>query len=64
MCPVCIATVAIIAAKATGSGGAALVAGRFLKRNIQTTIPKSTAEMEVHNGYHDNGIETGKDRAA
>jgi|HubBroStandDraft_6_1064221.scaffolds.fasta_scaffold985044_2 hypothetical protein len=58
MCPVCIAAAALIAAKIAGGGGAAaLAAGKFLKRTTRTTISKSTGEKEVHDGYHDDGVE-------
>ena len=52
MCPFCLATAAVIAGSATGTGGVtALVAGVFLKRNKRKLLPLNEAE-EVH---HDDG---------
>jgi hypothetical protein len=49
MCPVCLATAAILAGSATGTGGlAALVARRFRKREDQ--FPTIT-QKENHDGH-------------
>lgn len=54
MCPVCLATAAVIAGSATGTGGiTALVAGVFLKRNKRKLLPQNEAE-EVHHADSDS----------
>jgi hypothetical protein len=51
MCPVCIATAAIIAGSATSTGGiGAFVATRILRKK-----PKSTDNQEVSHGNHSSG---------
>lgn len=51
MCPVCLATAAVIAGSATGTGGiGAFVATRILRRK-----PTSTANQEVNHGNHSSG---------
>ena len=51
MCPVCLATAAIIAGSATGTGGVtALIASRFRRRKPDDKIPKPT--QEVHDGHN------------
>jgi len=51
MCPVCIATAALIAGSATGSGGlAVLVAKAFSKKQIANTIPAKPESKEDHYG--------------
>ena len=59
MCPFCLATAAVIAGSATGTGGvAALAAGVFLKRNKRKLPPQNEAE-EVHDADSDSrGNET------
>lgn len=58
MCPFCLATAALIAGSATGTGGVtALVAGVFLKRNKRKLLPQNEAE-EVH---HDDDSNRGRD---
>jgi hypothetical protein len=48
MCPVCLATVAVIAGSATGTGGlSAFVAQKLLRK-------KSTAAKESQDDNHDN----------
>jgi hypothetical protein len=55
MCPVCLATAALIAGSATGSGGiTALVAGTILKRRSHIRFPEQTNAKEVKGG-DDNG---------
>ena len=55
MCPVCLATAAIIAAKATGAGGlTALVATTFRKKKSDGKFPMPTKEKEDRDGHeHD-----------
>jgi hypothetical protein len=51
MCPVCIATAAIIAGSATGTGGlTALVVGKFRKRRLASKFHEQTEAEEVHDG--------------
>jgi hypothetical protein len=50
MCPVCIATAAVIAGSATSTGGiGAFVATRILRRK------PSTENQEVNHGNHSSG---------
>jgi|GEM_PF-1405842 hypothetical protein len=59
MCPFCLATAAVIAGSATGTGGVtALVAGVFLKRNKRKLLPQNEAE-EVH--HDDDSNSRGRD---
>lgn len=61
MCPFCIATAAVIAGSATGTGGVtALVAGVFLKRKKRKLPPLKEAE-EVHHDDSDSRAEQTKD---
>jgi hypothetical protein len=54
MCPFCLATAAVIAGSATGTGGVtALVAGIFLKRNKRKVLPQTEAK-EVEDGNDNN----------
>jgi len=49
MCPVCIATAALIAGSATGSSGlAALVVAKFRRKEIADKFPPQTIAEEVH----------------
>jgi hypothetical protein len=49
MCPFCLATAAVIAGSATGTGGVtALVAGVFLKRKKRKLLPPYEAEEVQH----------------
>ncbi|HEY2469154.1 MAG TPA: hypothetical protein VGI45_15130 [Terracidiphilus sp.] len=58
MCPFCLATAAVIASSATGTGGVtAFIAGTILKRNKQRILPQNE-EKEVNHGNRDD---TGKD---
>jgi hypothetical protein len=51
MCPVCIATAAVIAGSATGTGGiTAFVAQKILRKK-----PTSTQSQEVNHGNHSSG---------
>ena len=52
MCPFCLATAAIIAGSATGTGGVtAFIAGTILKRNQPKLLPQ---EEEVNHGSNCN----------
>ncbi len=49
MCPVCMATAAMIAGSAAGSGGlTALTVGLFRRKTLTSKIPKPTNTEEVH----------------
>jgi hypothetical protein len=51
MCPVCLATAAIIAGSATGTGGlTALVANKFRKRKSKGEFPRPTEPKEDCHG--------------
>ena len=64
MCPFCIATAAVIAGSATGTGGvAALVAGVFVKRNKRKLLPQNEAE-EVQRDDSNSGDDESEDRIA
>jgi hypothetical protein len=64
MCPFCIATAAMIAGSATGTGGvAALVAGVFVKRNKRKLLPQNEAE-EVQRDDSNRGNDESEDRIA
>lgn len=61
MCPFCLATAAVIAGRATGTGGlTAFVAGTILKRNKQKILPRNEAK-EVDHGIDDNRSEGSED---
>jgi hypothetical protein len=54
MCPFCLATAALIAGSATGTGGlTALVAGAFIRRKKREQILIETA-VEVNDGNDGN----------
>jgi len=58
MCPVCIATAALIAGSATGTGGVmALVVTRFRKEKLATKFPKQAKAEEVHYDNSHDGVE-------
>jgi hypothetical protein len=55
MCPLCLATAALIAGSATGTGGiTALVAGTFLRRKSMHRFPEPIKVKEVQNGNDDD----------
>lgn len=59
MCPFCLATAAVVAASASGTGGvAALFTGRLLRRASRKTFTKTTDTKEVQHGHDDIGTET------
>ena len=68
MCPFCLATAAVVAASATGSGGlAALVTGKLLRKSARkhfTHFTRDTDTKEVRHGHDDNGSEARKSGAA
>ena len=58
MCPFCLATAAVIAGSATGTGGVtAFIAGTILKRNKRKILPQ---EKEVDDG--NNNSNSGEDK--
>ena len=63
MCPVCIATAAIIAGSATGTGGlTALVARALRAKTRQTPIAISTNAKEEPHGQHRESNPASQDR--
>jgi hypothetical protein len=59
MCPFCLATAAIIAGSATGTGGlTALVAGKFRKRASIRELLSPTDIKEDRHGYEPDGSQT------
>jgi hypothetical protein len=64
MCPVCLATVAILAGSATGTGGlTALVARQFRKRESKDQFPM-TKQKENHDGHQSDRGASPQDRLA
>ena len=60
MCPFCLATAAVIAGSATGTGGiTAFIAGTILKRNKRKVLPQ---EEEVDHGNNSNSGSGTEDR--
>ncbi len=58
MCPFCIASAAVMAASATGTGGlAALVTGKLMKRTARKDFPQTINPKEVEHGHDDTGPE-------
>jgi hypothetical protein len=56
MCPFCLATAAVVAASASGTGGvAALFTGKMLRRANQKIFTNTTDTKEVQHGHDDNG---------
>ncbi|MGP8251051.1 MAG: hypothetical protein ACLQHF_03390 [Terracidiphilus sp.] len=51
MCPVCLATAAVIAGSATGTGGI----GAFVAQKILRKKDSSTEDKEVNHGNHSTG---------
>jgi hypothetical protein len=63
MCPVCMATAAMIAGGAAGSGGlTALTVGLFRRRSRAINFPKLTETEEVHDGDQRDGNEAPENR--
>jgi hypothetical protein len=59
MCPFCLATVAVIAGSATGTGGVtALVAGVFLKRKKRKLLPRYQSEEVDHDDNSNRSRDT------
>ena len=59
MCPFCLATVAVVAGSATGTGGVtALIAGVFLKRNKRKLLPQNEAKEVHHDDYNSRARDT------
>jgi len=64
MCPFCLATAAVIAGSATGTGGVtAFIAGTILKRRKLKIVSQREPE-EVHHGNDSDGVEDSQDRVA
>jgi hypothetical protein len=59
MCPFCIATAAVVAAGASGTGGvAALFTSKLLRRANRNTFTEHTDTKEDQHGDDDNGPKT------
>ena len=57
MCPFCLATAALIAGSATGTGGVtAIVAGTIFMRKRRKEFPEQNETEEVNRGNHNDGI--------
>lgn len=62
MCPFCLATAAVIAGSATGTGGVtAFIAGTIMKRNKQKILSQGE---EVDHGNNRDSSEKPEDRVA
>ena len=62
MCPVCLATAAIIAGSATGTGGLAALVVRTIRRQpLETTFP-AIANKENHDGHEPDRSSSPQDR--
>jgi hypothetical protein len=58
MCPFCMATAALIAGSATGTGSlTAIVAGAILMSRKRKTFPEQSEAEEVNCGNHCDGSE-------
>jgi len=65
MCPVCIATAAMIAGGAAGSGGVtALTVGLIRRKSRAIDFPKLTETEEVHHGDEHDRTEAPESRFA
>jgi hypothetical protein len=52
MCPVCLATAAVIAGSATGTGGLTALAATILwKKKPKSKFPTNTEQKEDHDGH-------------
>ena len=51
MCPVCLATAAIIAGSATGTGGLTALVARTLRRKMRENPVSTTTNKEDQDGY-------------
>lgn len=59
MCPFCLATAAVVAASASGTGGvAALFTSKLMRRSTRKALTKDTDTKEVQYGHDHNGPET------
>jgi hypothetical protein len=55
MCPFCLATAAVVAASATGSGGLAALVGALLRKSARKLFTQDTDTKEVEHGHDNNG---------
>ena len=55
MCPFCLATAAVVAAGATGSGGLAALVGALLRKSARKLFTQDTDTKEVEHGHDNNG---------
>ncbi len=63
MCPFCLATAAIVAGSATGTGGlTALVARAFRRTRIRRKLIATPKQKEDYHGYQRAGTKSAEDR--
>lgn len=61
MCPVCLATAAIIAGSATGTGGLTALVARTLRRNRENSV-STTTNKEDQDGHEPDRSSSPQDR--
>ena len=64
MCPVCLATAAIIAGSATGTGGLAALVARTIRRNNRDNDNPTNAKKEETDGHEHHSSSFPQDRAS
>jgi hypothetical protein len=62
MCPVCLATAAIIAGGATGTGGLTALVARTIRRKKSESPFPITAKKEDHDGHQSDRSSSSQDR--
>ncbi len=62
MCPVCLATAAILAGSATGTGGLTALVARTIRRKLRPTAPIDTSNQEDHDGHDHDRSASPQDR--
>jgi hypothetical protein len=62
MCPVCLATAAIIAGSATGTGGLTALVARTIRRKSRNTPTTMNAKKEDSHGHEPDSSSSPQDR--
>ena len=62
MCPVCLATAAIIAGSATGTGGLTALVAFTLRKTYPENLTLTTANKEDHDGHEPHRSSSPQDR--
>jgi hypothetical protein len=62
MCPVCLATAAIIAGSATGTGGLTALVARTMRRKIRENPVPATTNKENQDGHEPDRSSSPQDR--